>query len=100
MIGVVIVGSGAALLRIVWAIMFQSSPQPMALPAAIGSQNVIDDFGANRREKAELPPPADYVTPQDGGWVQRKDMEAASVIESTTRNLPQELNSTNDHSDS
>jgi hypothetical protein len=82
---------GGGLLRIAYALMFESK-YPLGLPAG-ASLRVDPQPSLNQAaEHGELPPqraiPASqYVTPRTGRWLDTKDLEPPSVTESTTKLL-------------
>lgn len=79
---------GGGLLRIVYALMFESK-YPNALPAGVtGEQPTLERITPN----AVLPPQRDlsaseYTSPKAGRWLDTNDLEPISVTDNTTKLL-------------
>ena len=90
---VLFLGGGAGVLRIAYALMFESGNET-ALPSVGESQHAnpaLTGAGAT----ASLPPQqtpsaADYISPGVGGWRDTNELEPASVTDNTTKLLEKE----------
>ena len=87
---VLFLGGGAGVLRIAYALMFESS-NPSALPEG-GESEYTNPSLTGSRAAGSLPPQqtpsaADYISPGVGGWRDTNELEPASVTDNTTKLL-------------
>jgi len=90
---VLFLGGGAGVLRIAYALMFESG-NAATLPSA-GENQYTDHALPGTGATTALPPQqtpsaADYISPGVGGWRDTNELEPASVTDNTTKLLEKE----------